>query len=62
MGKSNQAANTLCHHPKTNSENFTDSKSDMYETILYAVVCDDLSEVIKGEKSPLDVKEKFKEI
>ena len=32
------------------------SESDGYETILYAVICDDLNEVIKGETLPLEVK------
>ena len=54
--KSIQAADALSHCPKTNNENFSDSESDTYEIILYAVVCDDLCEVIKGEKLPLDVK------
>ena len=30
--------------------------SDWYETISYAVVCDDLCEVIKGEKLPIEIK------
>ena len=55
-GKSNQAADTLSHHQKTEDENFSDSESDRYETILYAVICDDLSKVIKGEKLPLELK------
>ena len=53
-GKSNQAADTLSHHPKTENENFSDS--DTYETISYDVVCDYLFEVIKGEKLPLEIK------
>ena len=52
----NQVADTLSHHPETGDENFSDSESDGYETILYAVIGDDLSEVIKGEKLPLEVK------
>ena len=47
--KSNQAADALSHHPKTVDENFSNSESDGYETILYAVICDDLRKVIKGE-------------
>ena len=27
-----------------------------YKTILYAVICNDLSEIIKGEKLPLELK------
>ena len=55
-GKSNQVADTLSHHPKTKNESFSDCESDGYKTILYAVVCHDLSEVIKGEKLPLEIK------
>ena len=54
-GKSNQAADTLSHHPKTENESFSDSESDGYKTISYIEICDDLSEVIKGEKLPLEV-------
>ena len=56
-GKSNQVADILSCHPKTENENF--SESDGYETI-YAVICNDLSEVIKGEKLPLEVKEQIR--
>ena len=55
-GKLNQAADALSHHPKTDNENFSNNESDGYETISYAVVCDDLCEVIKGEKLPLEIK------
>ena len=55
-GKSNQAADTLSHHPKTEDENFSDSESDGFKTISYAVICNDLSEVIKGEKLLLELK------
>ena len=37
-------------------EILSDTESDGYETISYAVMCDDLSEVIEGEKLPLDLK------
>ena len=55
-GKSNQAADALSRHPTTDIEILSDTESDRYQTILYAVICDDLSEVIKGEKLPLDLK------
>ena len=55
-GKSNQAADALSNHPTTDSEILSDTEGDEYKTILYAVMCDDLSEVIKGEKLPLDLK------
>ena len=46
----------MSHYPKTEDENFSDSESDRYKTISYAVICDDLSEVIMGEKLPLELK------
>ena len=55
-GKSNQAADALSCHPMTNSEILSNTESDGYKTILYTVMCDDLSEVVKGEKLPLDLK------
>ena len=55
-GKSNQAADALSHHPKADSEIFSNAESDEYKTISYTVMCDDLSEVIKGEILPLDLK------
>ena len=55
-GKLNQAADTLSHHPRTDSEILSDSESDGYETISYAMMCNDLSEIIKGEKFPLELK------
>ena len=55
-GKLNQAADTLRHHPMTDHEILSDSESDGYKTILYTVMCNDLSEVIKGEKLPLELK------
>ena len=51
-GKPNQAADALSHCPKTENENFSDSEGDGYKTILYAIICNDLSEVIKGENYP----------
>ena len=42
--------------PTTDNEILNDTESDGYETISYTVMCDDLSEVIKGEKFPLDLK------
>ena len=48
-GKSNQAADALSHHPTTDIEILSNTESDGYETISYAVIFDDLSEVIKRE-------------
>ena len=50
----NQTADALSHHQKTSNDNSSDSEG--YETISYNVVCDDLYEVIKGGKLPLDIK------
>ena len=54
--KSNQAADALSHHPATDSEILSNSESDRYETILYTMMCNELSEIIKGEKLPLELK------
>ena len=35
--------------PRTDNENFSDSESDRYETILYAVVCNDPCEVAQED-------------
>ena len=36
----------------TDSEILSKSESDGYKTTSYAVMCNDLSEIIKGEKLP----------
>ena len=54
-GKSNQAADALSRCPMTD-EILSNTESDGYETVSYTVMCDDLNEVIKGEKLPLDLK------
>ena len=51
-GKSNQAANTLSHHLKTDHDKPSNNDSEEYKTIVYAVVCDDLCDIIKGENYP----------
>ena len=53
-GKLNQAADTLSRHPMTDNEILSDSESDGYKTISYTVMCNELSEIIKGEKLPLE--------
>ena len=55
-GKLNQAADALTCHPKTEDKTFSNSESDGYETILYVVIYDDLSKVIKGEILTLELK------
>ena len=46
----------MSHHPATDNEILSDSESDRYKTILYAVMCNDLCEIVKGEKLPLELK------
>ena len=46
----------MSHRPTIDMEILSNTESDWYKTISYAVMCDDLSEVIKGEKLPLDLK------
>ena len=48
-GKSNQAADALSHCPMTDEEILSNFESDRYETISNDVMCNDLSEIIKGE-------------
>ena len=55
-GKLIQAAGTLSHHTVTDNEILSDSESDGCKTISYAVMWNDFSEVIKGEKLPLELK------
>ena len=55
-GKSNQAADILSHCPMTDNAILSNSESDGYETISYAVMCNDLSDIIKGDKLPLELK------
>ena len=55
-GKLNQAADALSHCPKLENEDFSDCESDGNKTISYTVVCNDLPEVIKGEKLLLEIK------
>ena len=52
----NQAADTLSCHPRSNDDDFSGNESDEYNTILYAMVCNDLTNIIKDEKLPLDIK------
>ena len=56
MGKSNQAADALSHHPKSSVDmsSYMDSdrgRKEEYETISYEVISDDLTEVIDGIKN-----------
>ena len=55
-GKSNKAADALSHCPVTDTEILSNAKSDRYKTISYAVMPNDLSEIIKEEKLALELK------
>ena len=55
-GKSNKAADTLSCHPYVPEEMDSDSDSEEYETISYAMVCEELEEIIDEEKLPIECK------
>ena len=55
--KSNQAADALSCCPKSSIDISNDRESkEEYETILYEIVSDDLSDVIDGIKIPIELK------
>ena len=61
MGKSNQAADALSHHPKSSTNISSDVGSEEeYGTLSYEIVSDGLTNVVNGIKIPIDVKNKFK--
>ena len=49
-GKLNKAVDTLSHHPYAPGEMDSDSESEEYETISYAMVCKELEEIIEQGK------------
>ena len=51
-GKSNKAADALSHHPYDSEEVDSNPESEEYETILYAIECEELEEILDGEKIP----------
>ena len=53
-GKSNKAVDAFSHCPYVPGEMDSDPDSEEYETIAYAMVCEDLEEIIKGEKLPIE--------
>ena len=55
-GKSNKAADVLSHCPYVPGEMDSDSESEEYETICYAMVCEELEEIISGEKLSTECK------
>ena len=57
--KSNPAADTLSHHPKSVNNSSSDDKSERYEGILYVMVCNDLSETIESNKLLLKIKQEI---
>ena len=54
--RSNKAADAFRCHPYVPEEMDSDSESDEYETILYTMVCEELEEIIYGEKLPIECK------
>ena len=55
-GRSNKAADVLSHHPIDSEEMNSNSESEEYETILYAIECEELEEILDGEKIPQECK------
>ena len=55
-GKLNKAVDTLSHCHYVLGEMGSDSESEEYETISYAMICEELEEVINGEKLPIECK------
>ena len=51
-GKSNKAAETLSHHPYDLEEMESNPESDGYETISYAIECEELEDTLDREKIP----------
>ena len=61
IGKSNQAADTLSHCPTSSTDISSDGESkEEYKTMPYEIVSDDLTDVVKGIKILIDVKNKIK--
>ena len=57
MGKSKQAADALSCHLKSSTDISSDRESEEeYKTILYEIVSNNLMDVVKGIKIPIDVK------
>ena len=55
-GKSNKAVDVLSHHPSDSKEVDSNPDSEEYETISYAVECEELEEKIYGKKIPQECK------
>ena len=52
QGKSNKAADTLSHHPYVSEEVDSNPDSEEYEAISYTIECEELEEILDGEKIP----------
>ena len=48
-GNSNKAADALSHHPYVSEEVDSNPDSEEYETISYAVGCEQLEEILEGK-------------
>ena len=55
--KSNQAANALSHHAKSNNDNSSETVNEEYEAILSTI--DNLKNSIKGINMPTEVKQEI---
>ena len=55
-GRSNKAADALSHCPNDSEEMDSNPESEEYETILYAIECEELGEILDGEKIPQECK------
>ena len=55
-GKLNKAADALSHHPNGSEEMDSNPESEEYKTSLYAVECEELEEILDGEKIPWECK------
>ena len=49
-------ADALSHHPYDSGEVDSNPESEEYETILYAIECEELEEILDGEKIPQECK------
>ena len=53
---SHKAADALSHHPYVSEEVDRNPNWEEYETISYAVECEELEEILDGEKIPQECK------
>ena len=55
-GKSNKAADALSNCPNDSEEMDSNLEPEEYETISYAIECEELEEIVDGEKIPQECK------